>query len=46
MKLNISKRLYAAPMLEPIVWPEPLNLLVTISSGSAGFEDFEEGEEL
>lgn len=46
MRVNLIKPGYIAPMVEEIVYPEPLNLLVTISSGSAGIEDFEEGEEL
>lgn len=40
-----NKQVYSAPMVELIVCYQPLNLLVSMS-GSAGIDDWEEGEEL
>lgn len=45
MNLNEMKLCYKAPIVELIVCYQPLNLLVSMS-GSAGFEDWEEGDEL
>lgn len=36
---------YTAPVAEAIDLPQPMNLLVSVSA-DAGFEDWEEGEEL
>lgn len=45
MNRQIIKAPYIAPMAEVITIPQALNLLVSVSV-EAGFEDWEEGEEL
>lgn len=45
MNAKMIKEFYTAPVVEMILLPMPMNLLVSVSI-DAGFEDWEEGEEL
>lgn len=45
MNAKMIKEFYTAPVAEMILLPMPMNLLVSVSI-DAGFEDWEEGEEL
>lgn len=45
MNAPIIKQMYTAPVAELFLCHQPLNLLVSVSA-DAGFEDWEEGEEL
>lgn len=45
MNRKVAKTLYTAPVVEVLEFPQALNLLVSVSI-EAGFDDWEEGEEL